>query len=62
VKFDIFPSKLRKQTFFAENFKIQGGIGLPYPLLTTPMYMCFILFLVVWTKRGLRYVRKRCRS
>jgi len=27
VKFDFSHSKLRKQPFFAENFKIQGGLG-----------------------------------
>ena len=29
VKFGFYPSKLKKQPFFANNFKIQGGKGPP---------------------------------
>jgi len=31
VKFVFYPSKLKKQTFFANNFKIQGGLSPPAP-------------------------------
>jgi len=34
VKFGFYPSKLKKQPSFANNFKIQGGQGPPFP---TPM-------------------------
>ena len=30
VKFVFYPSKLKKQPFFANNFKIQGGQGPPF--------------------------------
>jgi len=36
VKFVFYASKLKKQPFFAHNFKIQGGLG-PLPPLSTPM-------------------------
>jgi len=36
VKFVFYPSKLKKQPFFANNFKIQGGLASPVPL-PTPM-------------------------
>jgi len=29
VKFAFYPSKLKKQPFFANNFKIQGGLSTP---------------------------------
>ena len=32
VKFVFYPSKLKKQPFFANSFKIQGGQGPPLPL------------------------------
>ena len=38
VKFDFSFSKLRKQPFFVENFKIQGS-NAPLPPLPTPMCM-----------------------
>jgi len=31
VKFVFYPSKLKKQHFFANNFKIQGGASTPLP-------------------------------
>jgi len=34
VKFGFCPSKLKKQPFFANNFKIQGGAAPPF---STPM-------------------------
>jgi len=36
-KFDFSPSKLRKQPFFAGDFKIQGAKA-PPPLFPTPMF------------------------
>ena len=39
VKFGFYPSKLKKQPFFANSFKIQGGQGPPLPPLPTPMDM-----------------------
>jgi len=36
VKFVFYPSKLKKQPFFANNFKIQEGQA-PLPHLPTPM-------------------------
>jgi len=36
VKFELSYSKLRKQPFFAENFKIQGGHWPPLPPLGRP--------------------------
>ena len=39
VKFVFYPSKLKKQPFFANSFKIQGGALAPLPLLPTPMHV-----------------------
>jgi len=36
VKFGFYPSKLKKKTFFANDFKIQGALP-PCPPLPTPM-------------------------
>ena len=48
VKFVFFPLKTKKTTFFARDFKIQGGLS-PPPPLPTPM-VCnayFLQFVVV---------------
>jgi len=38
VKFGFYRSKLKKQPFLANNFKIQGGLlAAPLPPLPTPM-------------------------
>jgi len=37
VKFGFYTSKLKKTTFFANNFKIQGGARPPLSPLSTPM-------------------------
>jgi len=41
VKFVFYPSKWKKQPFFANNFKIQGGAKAPLSPFPTPMPRLF---------------------
>ena len=46
VKFGFYPSKLKKQPFFANNFKIQGGQGPPLtPMVFSTAFNCTTLVL-----------------
>ena len=51
VKFVFYPSKLKKQPLFANNFKIQGEAKAPCPPLPTTMHMALestqIIFLAI---------------
>jgi len=47
VKFGFYPSKLKKQPFFANNFKLQGGPWPPCPPFRRPwLRHVHIIFLV----------------
>ena len=45
VKIVFYPSKMKKQPFFANNFKIQGGFGppVPKPMLRTTSSFNYVL-------------------
>jgi len=42
VKFVFYPSKMKKQPFFANNFKIQGMARFPAPLPTPMRLLKFV--------------------
>jgi len=36
VKFGFYPSKLKKEPFFANTFQSQGSLGAPFPPFRRP--------------------------